>query len=188
MEVAAASVTANALRVGLNVAVQARRPELEFYFEVHNDFGPVQHIPERQHGKGIKISASELRRQDIFISFFVVNIGSRRAETITLTVGDQFNRRGLLKWGEIFGYPIHQMPPGQLIYLFRLGLSDLHSGDDKMLQGSDLTLSAAYNGPRTFWSWLPMLWPRLRRRTRYRTDFVFNAKNIATDLPPARYA
>ncbi|SHH21145.1 hypothetical protein [Bradyrhizobium erythrophlei] len=187
MEFAAASAAANALRVGLNVAVQRSRPELEFYFEVHNDFGPVQHLPERQLLKGVKVSASEHRHQDIFISFFVVNIGSRRAETITLTVGDQFSRRGFLKWGEIFGHPIHQMAPGQLIYLFRLGLNDLHSDDDK-LKDIDLTVSAAYNGPRTFWSWLPMLWPRLRKRTRYRTDFVFNAKNIATDLPPARYA
>jgi hypothetical protein len=36
VEIAAASVAANALRVGLNVAVGRNRPVIEFYYQVHN--------------------------------------------------------------------------------------------------------------------------------------------------------
>lgn len=186
MELAAASATANALRIGLTIAVQGRRPELEFYYQVHNDFGPTSRIPERKLS-GFTAPETEYRRHDIYVSFFVANIGSRRAENVRLAVGDQFKRHAGRRWGEIFDHPIRQMAPGQMVYIFRLEQQDLYS-DDKALQSTDLTLSAAYDGPPSFRNWLPMLWARMKKRSRFRTDFAFNAKNIATDLPPARYA
>jgi hypothetical protein len=137
MEYAGASA-ANALRVGLNVAIQRSRPEL----------------------------------------------GSRRAETITLTVDDEF-RRGFLKWSEIFNYLIHQMAPRQLIHLFRLDLNDLHSDDDKLLENrpeavGGIQRSAHFLGADALAS--------VTEANTIPHGPAFNAKHTADDLPPARYA
>jgi hypothetical protein len=78
MEIATASAAANALRVGLNIAVGRNRPVIEFYYEVRNDYGPA--IPEYEH-----------RRQDISISIFAVNIGSLRAEDVLFKVATSFS-------------------------------------------------------------------------------------------------
>jgi hypothetical protein len=56
MEIAAASAAVNALRVGVNIAVGRNRPIIEFYYELRNDFGPVQNIPGREIMKGVKVS------------------------------------------------------------------------------------------------------------------------------------
>jgi hypothetical protein len=186
MEIAAASVAANVLRVGLNVAVGRNRPVIEFYYEVHNDRGPVQQIPERTLERGIKAPAIEFRQPDIFVSFFAVNIGSLRAEQVTFSIGDQFPRRGSAPWGNIFASEIAQMAPGQSAYLLRLDQSDLFRSDRVI--DTDLTLKAKYRAPKGILNWPSRRWARFRGKSQYSTDFTFNGKNIATDLPPPKYA
>jgi hypothetical protein len=183
MEIAAASVAANVLRVGLNIAVGRNRPVIEFYYEVHNNYGPVQHIPERTLERGFKAPAIEHRPQYVFISFFAVNIGSLRAEQITFTVS---GHRGTRPWGQIFGNEIRQMAPGQSTYLLRLDQSDLYPSDQ--LTQMDLTLKAQYRSPKSIVNWASRRWARFRNRSQYSTHFTFNANNIATDLPPPRFS
>jgi hypothetical protein len=187
VEIAAASVAANALRVGLNVAVGRNRPVIEFYYQVHNDYGPVQRIEERTLIEGMKFPASEHRSQNIFVSFFAVNIGSLRAEQITFTVDDQFRRRGKMPWGKIFGTELRQMAPGQTAYLLRLDDLDLFAADPGG-ESVDLILKAQYRAPEGILNWASRRWARFRSRSQYSTDFIFNGKNIATDLPPPKYA
>jgi hypothetical protein len=171
----------------LNIAVGRNRPVIEFYYEVRNDFDPVQRIPERTVMQGLgKVPASEHRHQRIFVSFFAVNIGSLRAEQITFTIGDQFRRRGTMPWGKIFGTEIRQMAPGQSTYLLRLDQFDLYSSDQTT--EVDLILKAQYRAPKSILNWVSRLWARWRRRSQFSADFVFNAKNMATDLPPPNYA
>jgi hypothetical protein len=187
MEIAAASVAANALRIGLNIAVGQNRPVIEFYYEVHNNFGPVERVPERVlMGGKYKAPAFEHRRHDIAISIYAVNIGSLRAEEVVFEEDSRFERRGGT-WGEIFGNPIRQMAPGQAIYLLKLDQGEFFFGEEHSPKG-DLILSVEYRAPKTLLNWVARQWFRIRKRSQYRTEFTFNIKNVATDLPPANYA
>lgn len=188
MEIAAASVAANALRVGLNIAVGRNRPLIEFYYQVHNDFGPVRRLPGMTLMKGIKTSESEHRRQDVFVSIFAANIGSQRAEQVTYTIEGEFTRRGgKWPWGKIFGTEIRQMAPGQVTFLLKLDQFDLYA-TEKGDEVKDLILKVEYRAPKTLLNLVSRAWARWRGRSQFSTGFVFNGSNIATDLPPANYA
>jgi hypothetical protein len=158
----------------------------EFYYNVHNERGSPVEVPERN----IRVTeqfaftapAQTHRFSDIYISFFAVNIGSVRAENIVFTLDGI--RPGKLDYRKIFGHQINQMAPGQSVYLMRLGQRDLYPNEGAP---PDITLTAAYYAVPSILKWPHRMWAKLRKRSQYSTDFVFNGRNIATDLPPPQY-
>jgi len=116
MEVSSSAAT-GALRVGLQVISSCRRPVLEIYYELHNDFGPEIVSRSRIAGE------SRRRFQDIFVAFYVVNIGGMRAENVLLSFSGGFSRKRSL--GARFGTEIAQMAPGQVVHLFQLQQHDI---------------------------------------------------------------
>ena len=189
MELASASATLNALRVGINIAVGRRRPEIEFYYQVHNEYKPPFEMQEREitvaKNFRFRAPARTHRWHDIYISLYAVNIGSIRAENVVFSVTNDFKRRGSRGFGSIFKHPLRQMAPGQAAYLFRLDQRDLYPGQDQ--PEPDIMLEAAYAAVPSLLNFVPQRWARFRKRSQYVTTFVFNGRNIATDLPPPTY-
>ena len=189
VEFVSASATVSALRVGLNIVVGRRRPEVEFYYQVHNEYKPPHETPEREiavtEDFKFRAPARTHRRQDIYVSFYAVNIGSIRAEGVVFSVTNDFKRRGGREFGNIFGHPLRQMAPGQAAYLFRLDQHDLYPGQDQ--SEPDIMLEASYASASSWLNRIHQRWARFRKRSQYVTTFTFNGRNIATDLPPPNY-
>jgi hypothetical protein len=188
LDIPTTSATAAALRVGINIIVGRRRPEIEFYYQIHNEFEPPHETPEREIAVTdtfrFRAPAHTHRRHDIYVSFYAVNIGSARAENIIFSVANDFKRHGGRDFGNIFGHTIQQMAPGQSAYLFRLEQSDLYSDN---CPEPDVMLKATYAAAPSILNWIPRRWARFRNRSQYNTRFTFNGRNVATDLPPPNY-
>jgi hypothetical protein len=174
-----------ALRVGIQVISNHRRPMLEFYSDLHNELGPEQFTPERTVGPpGFKFVAPEShhRRQSIYVAISVINIDGVRAENVGLSVTSTVRPDRPLP--PRFGNEIAQLAPGQRLFLFRLDQYDLFKGD----QSLKFSMSAEYNGPWSGLNRLFRLQSHLRRAKQYRSNFDFNADVIAGDLPSPSYA
>lgn len=174
-----------ALRVGIQVISNHRRPVLEFYFDLHNEFGPEMVSPKRIVGdKEFQFVTPERRHrhQDVFVSFSVINIGGVRAENVKLSITENVRPGRPLK--SRFGTEISQLAPGQPLFLFRLDQHDLFKND----QSCKFSMSAEYNGPWLGLNWLLRVLSHLRRTKQYHVSFDFNADVIVGDLPPPTYA
>jgi hypothetical protein len=189
VEFASASATINALRVGLNIAVGRRRPEVEFYYQVHNEYKPPDEIPEREVSVTkdfkFKTPARTQRWHDIYVSLCAVNIGCVRAENVVFSVTNDFKRHLGREFGNVFKHPVRQMAPGQAAYLFRLEETELfpRNGEPE----PDIMLEASYAAAPSWLNWPRQRWARFRKRGQYITTFAFSGRNIATDLPPPTY-
>ena len=174
-----------ALRVGIQVISNHRKPAVEFYFELHNDFGPEHVTPPRNVNIGTTkfvTPESRHRSQDIFASFSVINIGGVRAENVMLSISENVRPdRPILK--SRFGIEIPQLAPGQPLFLFRLDQHDLFNENGNC----KFNMAAEYNAP---WRGLNRMFRipcHLRRTKQYRTNFDFDANVMAGDLPPPKY-
>jgi hypothetical protein len=185
------SATAAALRVGLNILVGRRRPEIEFYYHVHNEYRPPDEMPARTinvaKNFSFNVPSTTHRRHEIYVSFYAVNIGSSRAEAIVFSIENDFKKRGISGFGKVFGTPLKQMAPGQSSYLCRLEERDLYPHEPDPERSTDFVLKASYEAAHSLLNWLPRWWARFRRRSQYTTNFTFDPQNIATDLPPPTY-
>ena len=193
MEISSSAVT-GALRVGLQVVTNHKRPMLEFYSEVRNRLGPEEEYQLPVGANESNKQTLKTRRQDIFIQFTLVNIGGIRAENIELKVSGNLRRNPPREsFGEIFDYEISQIAPGQLIYLFRMDQFDIikypeEGGKPQSLKEDSLTIIAKYNAPKSLLN-LVLSFPKwLSGKKQYETMFTFNPKMVCTDLPPAEYA
>ena len=169
------SAATGALRVGIQVISNHKKPVLEIYHEVHNEYGP---------------EIEKHRFQDIFISFLLINIGSIRAENVIVSIGGNFTRGAPRTFGELFGANIAQVAPGQAIYLCRLEQHDLYkyeNGSAAALKDEHLVITAEYDGPWRGINRVFRVRSHLRGLKQYQTRYEFNAKNVATDLPPPKY-
>jgi hypothetical protein len=192
MEVASSAI-ASALRIGVNIIVNQNRPVLEFYHEVHNTQGPPVEF-EQRNAHGMTLPASTHRFSEQYIAFTLVNIGGIRGENVLIRLTGEFKRdapRG--DWGEKFGNEHAQMAPGQSVFLFRLDTFDLlkyppGGGQPIGNKEEKLILVVEYNGPSSGLNWLFRLPSRIRRKSQYKTIYVFDPKNVMGDLPPVRYA
>jgi hypothetical protein len=168
--------------------VGRRRPEIEFYYQVHNDYRPPHETPERDIHVGkdfaFRAPATTHRWHDIYVSFYAVNIGSARAENVIFTVANDFKKHSGRNFGNIFGHALRQMAPGQSVYLLRLEETDLYPSDGPE---PDMMLKASYSATASLLNWVPRRWARFQKRSQYNTNFTFNGRNVATDLPPANY-
>jgi hypothetical protein len=187
------SALTGAVRIGVQVVVAQRRPGLEIFCNLHNDYSPSVEV-ETVHGP-----AQSHRFQRVFIDLVLVNLGGIRAESITFKTAGTFKRE--LLGGEepgLFQATIWQMAPGQLHYLMRIEQGDLHNwepdGKDlnaKRMGGlktDTLTISVHYDGPSTLLNRILRLPRQWRGLKQYEMNFIFDPQTFAGDLPPPNYA
>ena len=188
------STAAGIMRVGLQVKSSHKKPMLEFYYEVRNRFGPEHEyeIPVGVSGKETK--TQKTRFQDIFIQFYVVNIGGTRAENIEFEVSGTLQRhKPRESLGEILETEIPQMAPGQLVHLFRFEEHDLNNypeegGKPLGIKAEELKIVAKYNAAPSFLNWVFSIHRKILGKKQYESVFVFKPHMVCGDLPPAEYA
>ncbi len=182
------------MRVGLQVISSHKKPMLEFYYEVRNRFGPVDEyeMPVGVNGKETK--SHKIRFQDIFIQFYVVNIGGSRAENVEFEVSGRLQRnKPRESLGEILETEIPQMAPGQLVHLFRFEDHDLNiypegGGKPLGMKTEELKIIAKYNASPSFLNWIFSIHRKILGKKQYESNFVFKPQMVCGDLPPAEYA
>lgn len=192
VEVPASALTGS-LRVGVQIISSQKRPVIEVYHQVCNRFGPEIEFDMSIGSTETKTVKSKTRFQDIFVQFTLVNIGSIRAENLSLTVeGDLKNDRRNIFRG-LFKNTIEQFAPGQTQFLFLLQNTDLmqyppEGGMPLGLKKQKLTITASYDAPPGILNWLLSIPSKLRKKKRFTTTYTFFPQLIEGDLPPAEYA
>ncbi|MCS2609284.1 hypothetical protein [Halomonas dongshanensis] len=188
------STAAGVIRVGLQVVSSHKKPMLEFYYEVRNRFGP-EHEYEMPVGvSGKETKTQKTRFQDIFIQFYVVNIGGNRAENIEFEVSGKLQRnRPRESLGEIMETEIPQMAPGQIVHLFRFDDHDLNiypggGGKPLGIKAEELRIVAKYSASPSLLNWIFSIHRKILRKKQYKSVFVFKPQMVCGDLPPAEYA
>ena len=168
---------------------------LEVYHEVRNRFGPPEEFKIPRGSSGATAETHTHRFHDISIAFYLVNVGGTRAEDIVLRCAGDFMRnspRGSLQENEIFGTPIPQLAPGQVLHLFRLDDHDLYKyplegGRPTGMKDETFTIVATYNAPNRGLNRFGRTWQSLVGGKQYKDEYTFNPKVVRTDLPPAEY-
>ena len=194
MEVPISALT-GAVRIGVQVAANHRRPVLEVYHELRNVFSPPHEYRWWAGASLDRMEKSTTRHQDTFVQFTLVNLGGVRAESVKLSFQGDFDRNmpdGRLKDLEIFGVNVAQMAPGQALFLFRIDIHDFSrypegGGKPIGLKDETFSISAAYSGPTSGLNRLPRLWSRMLRRSQYQMRYTFDPKIIRTDFPAPEY-
>lgn len=197
MDISSSALT-GALRVGVQVVVGRKRPVLEIYQQLHNDFDPPFEIDQRDStGKIVRIDKH--RFQNIFIDLTLINIGGERAENVTFEVSGEFRReKPREKLPELFSATIGQIAPGQTLYLMRIDNHDLNiyapekPSDTNVFRAAGikketLNIIIHFDGPNTILNKM-LRWPRrLYGLKQYSTAFTFSPAIFIGDLPPPRY-
>ena len=170
------------LRVVLQVVTMHKRPMLEMYTRLVNRRVPMQGST----------------RQDMHLAFYLVNIGSIRAENIRFELRKDFEYRG--GHSKIGQKPLFHddrisfMPPGQTLHLFVFDLPhDLQvfgaDGKPSGFRAEGFSFVVRYNGSGGFLNFLSQQWARLRKRDyQYEAEFQFDPRNYEGDLPPLEYS
>ena len=185
MEISGSTVT-GAMRVGLQIISAYRRPHLEIYYEVLNQYGPEYEyrVPNWSSGPP---DVQRSRSQDVQIQFRIVNIGGQRAEQINLAHSGGFKRGSQRDFGGLFEGPVPQMAPGQVLQLFLLDQHEV-DGLDADSAAEELIIVATYNSPGGILNFAKTFFRRILRKPHHRTEFRFSPRLVWGDLPPAHYA
>lgn len=187
MELSSSAI--GAVRVGLQVISNHRRPMLEIYSEVRNR---VRHDTVEK-ANGARTAIRETQHQEIFVQLSLVNIGGVRAEDVEFKLTGDFKRNQPRDYfGEIFDSVMPQMAPGQAIHLFRIEQSDLYNyakegGKQQGIKEENISVVVSYNASSSWLNYLLRLHRRIRGKKQYETRFTFNPKTVCTDLPPVEY-
>ncbi|MBB6469264.1 hypothetical protein HNQ96_005153 [Aminobacter lissarensis] len=194
MEVSASAIT-SALRVGVQVIVSQKRPILEIYQQLHNEFTPPFEL-DRSKGRPLSGKTSH-RFQHVFIDLTLVNVGGVRAENVSFEVKGEFKRGGLREeLPGLFISTVRQLPPGQSIYLMKIDDHDLNVYEAENPENPEwkkavglktLTILCHYDGPNTIWNRLLRWSRRWRGLKQYTSEYTFDPANFVGDLPPAKY-
>lgn len=193
MDLSSSTLT-GAFRLGTQILANRRRPVLEIYQELRNDFSPPQQVSASS-GRN---RTFETRFQDIFVSLILINIGGGRAENVTFHIGGKFQRRAPREHPPgILTTLLRQVPPGQSFYLMRIDAADLnvyspgpgYAGAQIATGITEeiLTITVHYDGPGHLLNRL-LRWPRrLRGLKQYSCRFTFDPASCIGDLPAPNY-
>lgn len=187
------SAISGSLKVGLQVASNHKRPLLEVYNQVRNQFGPQEEYEIPVGVEGAKTITSKHRRQKIFIQFYIVNIGGSRACDIDIRISGELKRNPPReKFGRVFESTVSQMAPGQSLFLFSFGDFDLleypiAGGKSIGSKKQSFTITMSYNSPRGFINWFMSIPSRILGKKQHIDTYTFSPEMVAEDLPPAEY-
>jgi hypothetical protein len=199
MDLSASALT-GALRVGVQIIVNRKRPVLEIYQNVHNEFGPPFQYDIRDSTNTKVLKTEKHRFQDISIDLSMVNLGGVRAENVSFEISGSFRRdTPLEKMPALFQSIIRQVAPGQMLHLLRIRPHDLNEYEPENpdnpvafksigLKKDTLTITVHYDAPGTLLNWLPRWWRSLRGLKQFAADFTFDPMMFdGYELPPAKY-
>lgn len=187
------AAVSSSLRVGLHVVSNHKKPVLEIYHEVCNQFGPEHEFETPVGVSGLETRKYKTRFQNIFIQFTLVNIGSVRAENVELSISGALKRHPPRDdFGGLFKKPIPQFAPGQSHFLFSFDDHDLlqypeGGGTPIGLKEELFTITVSYDAPRGFLNWFLALPTKLQGKKQFTTCYTFSPQFVAGDLPPAKY-
>lgn len=187
-----ASVVSGSLKVGLQVVTAYKRPVLEIYHQIRNRFGSEFEYEIPKGVDGIEKVKQKTRSQNIFVQFTLVNIGSVRAENISLAIDGDLKRRHGDDFGGAFLHTIPQFAPGQMQHLFSFDEPDLlqypdGGGKATGIKAQSFTITISYDSPKGLMNWVLGIPARWRGRKRFSSSYTFSPQFIAGDLPPPEY-
>ncbi len=185
MELSSTALT-GAMRIGIQVISSHKRPVLEIYHRVRNIIGPEEEFQNH-------FNKHKSRPQNIFIEFFLVNIGGSRAENVKLSMNGSLKRNSPREsFGDLFDVIIPQMPPGQTRYLFNFDCFDLNiyskNGEKPIgFKDESFTITIEYDSGKGLLNWLFSLYSRFKDKRRFCSEYTFFPQLVTGDLPPAEY-
>lgn len=193
MDISSSAVTGT-IRIGLQVLSSHRRPVIEIYHQLRNIYGPETefHVPVGQSGSATRIEKT--RSQEVIIQFFLVNIGSVRAENVKISTSGELKRSPPRDdFGKKANTVLPQLSPGQLHFLFKFDEFDLYEypesgGTPIGLKKALLTITSEYDPPKSMWNRFMTLPYRMLGKRRYKTVYIFSSDMVEGDFPPAEYA
>lgn len=193
MDISSAAVTGT-IKIGLQVLSSHKKPVIEIYHQLRNTYGPETefHIPASSSGGATRVDKT--RFQKVSIQFFLVNIGSVRAENVKVSTGGELKRNHPREdFGRKANTVLPQLSPGQLHFLFMFNEFDLYEypeggGKPIGLKKSLLIITAEYDSPKSIWNWFMALPYKIFGKRRYKTIYTFSADMVEGDFPPAEYA
>jgi hypothetical protein len=192
MDVSTTAAT-SALRVGVQVLSSLKRPAIEVYNQMRNVIMPEESYvgkDAQDHPTNIRT----IRHHAISVTFTAVNIGGARAENVTMRIVGKFRRNAPREdFGERFRQTIPHMAPGQVMFLFEIGLHDFNrypadGGSPIGMKDEELGIDVEYDGPREGLNRIGRWWANVRKRRQYVFRYRFNPLTVRGDLPPAEYA
>lgn len=195
MEISTATVTGS-LRVALQVVSAHRRPVIEIYADIRNQFGPPQKLRNSAISRGGGGGEIDYRSQRTYLQVSLINIGSVRADNIRLVLTGDFEYMNSQKISNLSAFRksgIRQLAPGQTLHLFQLDL--LHDLRDHDSQGradktktEGFSIETRYDGPKQGVNRIARFLTRWRGY-QYASNFVFDPLVYdRVDLPPPEYS
>lgn len=195
MDIASTAIS-SALRVGIQIASTMKRPCVEFYCQFRNVIEPEQEYLGPDPGGSGLVPRRQLRIRESYLAFTAINIGTQRAEDVSLKLDGELRRNPPREdFGPKFDNEIPHMAPGQSWFLFRFDIHDLTRYEQR--EGyragvgdktEHLEIAAEYNGPRSGLNVVGRWWCDLRGRKQYRSVYRFVPDTVRGDLPPVEYA
>lgn len=197
MEIGTSTLT-GALRISLQVLINRRRPVLEIYQHLHNRMGPEEDVGPAGSRRDERI---KFRRQEIFVTLNIANIGSVRAENVSFVLSGTFQRETVgdteRPIGRLLDSTFAQIPPGQGFQIVNLDEHELHDYEPEPggsvayrrsgIKTSKLIIDVHYDGPATVLNRVLRLRRRLFGKKQYQTHFEFDPQTVMGDLPPVEY-
>ena len=137
----------------------------------------------------------EGRTQEVYVQFWLINIGGVAAESVTLDLAGDFKLGSgstMLSSLSVFrGKLWKRFEPAQSFPLFHIKghvFWQLDAEDRKELADKGFEIRMNYDGARTGLNRPLLLLSRLRRRPQYRSSFHFNPALFANyQFPPGEY-
>jgi hypothetical protein len=197
MEVSSSAIT-GALRVGIQVVVARKRPVLEIYQTLRNEFGPPTDLPLTG-ADGKVLRTDKHRWQDIFVDLHMVNVGGDRAEDVSFKVsGDLRRDRPGHELPKRLFATFKQFPPGQAMHLMKFHEHDLFSYKQEKPDNPNtfirdgfktevLVIDVHYDGPNTLLNKILRLPRRWAGKKQYESSFTFDPATLEGDLPHPTY-
>ena len=185
-----------AMKIGLQVVSNHKRPNLEIYYQVINELGEESELSNPEaHQAPIKY-----RHRETGIAFYLVNIGGSRAENVILNLSGELdrqdNRRSIRNMG-IFNNVIPCIPPSQTILLMKLDEFDLYdylydedtgNGTTDGITSKTLSIEFSYDGENQGFNKIRLCCcKKLWKTKQYTSIFSFIPKIFdGADLPIAK--
>lgn len=193
MEVSTGALS-GALRVGLQVVSNRRRPAVEIYQEFRRIGRPEEEY--KIEGRfGTADNVVKVRGADVVFPFYAVNTGGVRAEAIELSLEGDLERppRRPLSQRPLFNRkPIPQLAPAEAFLLFVIEEDHLYiRGPDGKVSGikPGFTIVVRYDGPRRWYNGLMYTVLGWLKKKRYRAEYRFDPELLqGADYPPTEYA
>jgi hypothetical protein len=192
MEIISVGSVTGAMKIGLQVISNHKRPVLEIYYQLINELSEEFELPNTDTTQ----ESIKYRHKETGVIFYLVNIGGCRAENVVLDLSGELDRqekrRSIRNMG-IFNNIIPSIPPSQTILLMKLDEFDLYdehsdNGTPNAITNKTLSIKFSYDGENQGLNKFFLWWrKKLGKKKQYTSIFRFIPKLLdGADLPIAK--